>query len=201
MEMLCLQRILHNGQEFWLVGLRNVQTMLWLPFFHVMTKWFISLMLWKRKSQKHMSVKLCAPNGMVIFCWLMGQNFHSINVQDCMVMHGLTRMEHTRWTVRYVLLTISVIQILTRDTYSLLLCLMIWWLWTTLLGILVVYMIHGRSRAREPSRSMRASLGRMNGCGQTQPIHQKHGPYHHSKSPLMESWVQIRRLSTIIFRR
>lgn len=62
-------------------------------------------------------------------------------------------------------------------------------------------MIRGHSGAHAPPRNMRASLGQMNRYGQTQPIHPKHGLYRHSKSQLSTSLVQIRRPSTIIFRR
>jgi hypothetical protein len=45
-----------------------------------------------------------------------------------------------------------------------------------------VSMTHGHSEAPERSRNMRRSLRQVNGCGPTQHILQKGGPYHHLKS-------------------
>lgn len=69
-EMPLLLRIPLSGLDFLLVKLRNVQIMLSLPFFLVMIKQSIFQMPRKRNVQSHMllNLKLCALNGMVVFC-------------------------------------------------------------------------------------------------------------------------------------
>ncbi|KAF8229934.1 hypothetical protein L208DRAFT_1284485 [Tricholoma matsutake] len=55
----------------------------------------------EKESSKSYVDEAVAWNGEVDFCWLMGQNSHSINVQGCMAMLGLIRMEHILSIVRY----------------------------------------------------------------------------------------------------
>jgi hypothetical protein len=67
----------------------------------------------KESSKSYVDEAVCVPNGMVVFLRLMGQNSHSINIQGCMVMQDLIRMEHILLIIRYILFTIPIIQILT----------------------------------------------------------------------------------------
>jgi len=60
-------------------------------------------------------------------------------------------------------------------------------------------MTHGHSEALGLSKSTSAYLHLANGCGQTWPIHPKHGQYHHSKGQLVVNWIQIRGHLTIIY--
>ena len=102
MEMPLLLKILLSGLEFQLAESKNLQIVSLLLFFHVMIKQFISPMLQKRSAQICMLIKLCVLNGVAVFCQLMNQNSHFINIQGCMAMHGLIRMECTLLIVRCV---------------------------------------------------------------------------------------------------
>ena len=72
MEMLHLQRILHNGQAFLLVELRSVQIRFLLLFFCSMMMLSIFPTLTKKRMQKVISKKRHVLSGIMGFCWLMG---------------------------------------------------------------------------------------------------------------------------------
>jgi len=69
------------------------------------------------------------------------------------------------------------------------------------LAIQAAYMIHGHSKALKLSKKMSAYLHLVNGCGLTQPIHLKHGQYHHSKTSPMGSLILTRGHSITTYQR